>query len=246
MRTVRLYVDEPLASGRRLALSSERSRYVTQSLRMPAGATLNLFNETDGEFAARIQQPRKRETVVAVEHPVTSATESPLALTLAQAVGRGERMDYAVQKATELGVRRIQPLLSDRTEVRLSGARAETRLRRWNLVARAACEQCGRVAPPKIAAPLTTAQWLAQDQTLELAIALDPGARDPLALTVPIETAIALAVGPEGGWSDDERAAFADRNFQFARLGPRTLRTETAAAVAVALVQAHGGDLLAT
>ena len=244
MRTVRLYVDQPLSSGQRLALSTERSRYLTQSLRLTEGATVNLFNERDGEFSARIDTPRKRATVVAINEPVAAACESPLNLTLAQSIGRGDRMDYAVQKATELGVRRIQPLITARTEVRLSGTRAEDRRRRWEQIARAACEQCGRTVPPGIAAPAPLTQWIAQEPRAEAAFVLDPEAAQGLRIGSNAGDSVSVAVGPEGGWAPEELAAFGAAGHTSVRVGPRTLRTETAAAIAVALLQAQAGDLL--
>lgn len=243
MRTVRLYVDQPLAAGKRLTLADDRSRYLTQSLRLSTGARIQLFNETDGAFTAQIESPRKRGTIVVLGERIASDTESALRVTLAQAIGKGDRMDYAIQKATELGVWRIQPLLSERTEVKLTAERAEKRRARWILVARAAAEQCGRTKPPHVAAPCAPDTWINTLDAEGERFFLDPESRQALHVETSASSVV-VAIGPEGGWSERDRASFAAGGFKSARVGPRILRTETAAATAVALIQAQAGDLL--
>jgi len=166
-------------------------------------------------------------------------TESPLRIHLGQGLSRGERMDWAIQKATELGVSEITPIVSERCEVRLKDERTDKRLAHWRQIAISACEQCGRSTLPVIHPPLLLAEWVKQTAA-ELKLVLHPVA-EPLT-SHPKPGTLAFLIGPEGGLSDNEVAQAAQAGYLPARLGPRVLRTETAPVVALAVAQQLWGD----
>ncbi|MCC7464042.1 MAG: 16S rRNA (uracil(1498)-N(3))-methyltransferase [Gammaproteobacteria bacterium] len=249
MAIPRVYVDLPLASGATVELPALASSHVTRVLRLRAGDALTLFNGRGGEYTATLARPVARDHAsVKVDTHAAVERESPLALTLLQAIARGERMDLIVQKATELGVARIVPLTTERSVVRLDERQAARRLEHWRAVAIAACEQCGRNRPPQIDA-ITDFERLA-DATCGLApgersprLMLEPDAPAALAARAVGLTAATLLVGPEGGWSEREAALARRSGFTACRLGPRVLRTETAPLAALAVLQALAGDL---
>lgn len=244
MRSIRIHVDMPLASGQALTLPTQAGEHVARVLRLEVGAPVVLFSGEDGmEFDATLASVGKREVVANVGMGRAVHNESPLALTLVQGVARGEKMDLIVQKATELGVARIVPILTERSEVKLDAARGEKRLLHWRAVAASACEQSGRARVPQVDAAVPMATWLAaleDDGATRLAL-LPEGTRRPgeLALDGPA----LLAIGPEGGFGERDRAALAAHGFTGLRLGPRILRTETAGLAAIAALQALYGDL---
>ena len=170
------------------------------------------------------------------------AVESPLAVTLVQSISRGERMDYTIQKAVELGVHHIVPVTSTRTVVRLDSAREEKRLEHWRGIVRHAAEQSGRIAVPEVTSVLSLTAWLAQANNTR-AYMLDPFATTSLAAQAAPVGAVAIVAGPEGGFSGDERAQMARAGVIAVRLGPRVLRTETAALCALTIAQMRWGDL---
>ena len=240
----RIYFSGPLAAGDEVRLPPAQSHHLVHVLRLEAGAHLALFNGDGAEYAAVIARIAKNAVYASVQEGHPAARESPLDVTLAQGISRGERMDYTVQKAVELGVARIQPIVTRRAVVRLDAARAAQRAVHWQSVATAACEQCGRNRVPEITAVLTLDDWLAHRRGRggELGLLLDPeadrGLRD---LTRPVGGVILLA-GPEGGLTDEERHAARQDGFVAIRLGPRVLRTETAALAALAALQTLWGD----
>ena len=248
MRLTRVYVDTPLMSGRRVVLAGSAAGHITRVLRLRVGESVSAFNGQGGEFAASIEQVHGSQVTLAIGEHTDSERESPVAITLAQGVSRGERMDLVVQKATELGVAQITPLLTTRSVVRLDDAQAQKKAQHWRAIAVSACEQCGRNRVPHIAAPAQLRAWLQslretppapQSQRLLLSPGADTDLRD---LAAPL-TAITVLIGPEGGLSDEERAAASDAGFTGVRLGPRILRTESAAIAALALLQGQFGDL---
>ena len=244
MRTIRIHVDTPLASGRDVTLPTQAGEHVARVLRLEVGAPVVLFSGNDGmEYDATLVGVGKRDVVAAVGEGRTVDNESPLALTLAQGVARGEKMDLIVQKATELGIARIVPILTERSEVKLDAARAEKRLAHWRAVAASACEQSGRARVPTIDPALPLSAWLASlgDGGAPRLALLPEGTRRPneLALT----DAAILAIGPEGGFGERDRAALASAGFLGLKLGPRILRTETAGLAAIAALQALYGDV---
>lgn len=238
MRLPRLFLDLPLREGERILLPPERARYLRDVLRVREGAELELFNGKGGSFLGRVVSCRRR-VEVAVGAWRGEERESPLKIALALAIPKGERMDFALQKATELGVSEIAPLLAERTVVRLEGERVERRLAHWRGVVVAACQQCGRNRLPEIAPPEPLPSWLARQ---EGGVLLDPGG-EPLSHLPPPRGRLLLLIGPEGGFSPKEREAARARGFVPVSLGPRILRVETAALAALAAVQLLWGDL---
>lgn len=238
----RFFSSQPLPEGGGLiSLDPEASRHIARTLRMRAGDLLCLFDGSGHEAAGRIASTGKSTVSVQVEPATFIDRESPLTITLAIAVSRGDRMDTVVQKATELGVQRIWPLLSERVGVKLADERWQKKLGHWQRVAISACEQCGRNRLPEIAAPasLETAIARAGDSELRLLLHPDAGGAD-----LPASCrSLCLLVGPEGGFSDREVQLAIDAGFTGMQLGPRVLRTETAPLAALAVVQARWGDL---
>lgn len=242
MRVSRLHVALPLAIGQRIALPDEAAAYLVRVLRLQEGDACVLFNGDGRDYAARLLAAGKRGVEAEVLSSTVVDNESPLHITLLQGIARGEKMDWILQKATELGVAGFVPVSSERSEVRLDAARADKRLAHWRGVVASACGQCGRARVPEVAAP----------QALDAALPLLPAAPrfvlDPLAsggvgTVAPAAGPCVLAVGPEGGWSPRDRAQLAAAGFTGLRLGPRILRTETAGIAAIAALQARLGDL---
>ena len=213
-----------------------------QVLRLQAGAPLVLFDGQGQAAAAELLEIGRKQAMARVDKLLTESRESPLAVTLIQAVSASEKMDFAVQKGTELGVKRIIPAVSTRSNVRLSGERAEKKVRRWQEIAVSACEQCGRNKVPPVAPIADLPQVLA-------ALPVDSGARlmlsphggVPLRSLPPAQSAV-LLIGPEGGLTAEEEDLARSHGFQAVQLGARVLRTETAALAAVAAMQALWGD----
>lgn len=244
MRTIRIHVDQPLASGAELALPAQAGEHVARVLRLVAGDPLVLFNGDGADYAATIRSAGKREVLVQVLERQPVQRESPLRLTLAQGVARGEKMDLIVQKATELGATGIVPLLTERSEVRLDAERAAKRLAHWQSVAVSACEQSGRARIPRIAPIQPLAAWLgglADDGALRLALL--PGAEKTIGALRFGAAGGVLVIGPEGGLGEADTRALAQHGFLGLRLGPRILRTETAGLAALSALQACHGDL---
>ncbi|HEY4291542.1 16S rRNA (uracil(1498)-N(3))-methyltransferase [Luteibacter sp.] len=244
MRTIRIHVDIPLASGSDVVLPAQAGEHVARVLRLEAGAPVVLFSGQDGmEYEATLVGVGRREVVASVGAGRAPGNESPLALTLAQGVARGEKMDLIVQKATELGIARIVPILTERSEVKLDPARAEKRLTHWRAVAASACEQSGRARLPMIEPTVSLTAWLGslgEGGPMRLAL-LPEGTKRPGELA--LADAAILAIGPEGGFGERDRAALASAGFTGLKLGPRILRTETAGLAAIAALQALYGDV---
>jgi len=249
MRLTRVYVEEALAPGASRAVAGSAATHITRVLRLERGATLTLFDGRGGEYAARIEDLRKDRVLVNVGEHSPIERESPLGIVLAQGISRGERMDLVVQKATELGVRRIVPVVTERTVVRLDQRQADNRLRHWRAIAIASCEQCGRNTLPLIDAPLRLNEWL-RGASRELAgndqltqVMLSPDAARGVRELAPGLGGFLVLIGPEGGLGEHEQTVALAAGFQALALGPRILRTETAAIVALAALQKQYGDL---
>jgi 16S rRNA (uracil1498-N3)-methyltransferase len=242
MRLSRVFVDAPLARGARVTLTGSAAAHVSRVLRLRAGDALTLFNGTGGEFAATIEGAAKDAVAVAVGEARPVERESPLTLTLAQGISRGERMDLVVQKATELGVTTLAPLLTERSVVRLDAAQAVRKSEHWRAIARAACEQSGRNRPPQLLPPATLAQFLGAGGAATKLL-LSPAAGLRLAEIPRPAGEVQVLIGPEGGLTGEEQSRAQAAGFLGVRLGPRVLRTETAALAALALLQREFGDL---
>ncbi len=243
MRTSRVYVDQPLAAHASVRIDGPAAGHLVRVLRLAAGDALTVFSGRGGEYPARVREAGRDYAIVELGEQRAVERESPLAVTLAQGVSRGERMDFVVQKATELGVRRIVPLLTERTVVRFDARQSEARLRHWRSIAVGACEQCGRNALPQIEAPADLADFLSRPDAQSRRIMLSPDGDTALRDLDRAAAGVTLLVGPEGGLSAAERQAAVRAGFRALRLGPRVLRTETAALAALVAVQLWLGDL---
>jgi 16S rRNA (uracil1498-N3)-methyltransferase len=245
VRLRRLYHDAPLAAGSTVRLEERAATHLARVLRMKVGDGLRVFDGRGAEHVATIRAIAGGRVELSVGAAHAPTPESPLAITLTQGVSRGERMDYALQKATELGVARIAPVLCERSVVRLDAAQAAARHEHWHGVVSAAAEQCGRATLPKLLPPRRLAEHLAatrDEPGRRRAVLLPDAAEGPAALDDGLD-AIELLIGPEGGLSDEEERLAVGCGYRPLRLGPRVLRTETAAAAAIAALQALYGDL---
>ena len=238
MRLSRFFIDAPLSLGEH-PLPEAQAHYIGRVLRMAEGDALQVFDGSGTEFRGTLLEVGKKRVTVQLTESFAGQVESPLHIHLGQGLSRGERMDWAIQKATELGVNEITPIFSERCEVRLKDERADKRLMHWRQVAISACEQCGRSRVPVIHPPLLLADWIKQTQA-ELKLVLHPVAEPLVSHAKP--ASLAFLIGPEGGLSDAEVDQAHATGFLPARLGPRVLRTETAPVVALAVAQQLWGD----
>ncbi len=243
MRTIRVLAPGLPAAGGSFELPAGAAAHVARVLRLVAGDALVLFDGAGQEAAATIAEIRGSSVHVNVTVPAVVDRESPLSLTLVQGVSRGERMDLVMQKATELGVARLIPVMTERSVVKLDAAQAAKRLQHWQGVVAAACEQSGRAWLPEVLPPQPLLKWLAQPaKEGEQRFLLHPGS-STRARDLPALRSATLLIGPEGGLAPQEREAALQSGFQDLSLGPRILRTETAALAALAALQAVAGDL---
>jgi 16S rRNA (uracil1498-N3)-methyltransferase len=240
MRLTRSHVDAPLAVGATLALPDNASAHLVRVLRLGLGDAVVVFNGDGFDYEGRIVALGKRGVEVELMSRHAVASESPLRITLVQAIARGEKMDWVLQKATELGVAAIVPVVTERTEVKLDADRGSKRSAHWRGVIAAACEQSGRAQLPTLAAPLPLRDWLAACDTRGWF--LDPLAAGGFA-ALPIADTYVLVIGPEGGLGERDLGALQAAGFAGVRLGPRVLRTETAGPAAIAALQVLRGDL---
>lgn len=236
----RLHVTDIPAPGNELALPAAALAHV-RARRLKPGAELALFDGSGGAYRAVLLELGRRQARVRIDGHEPREAESPLSLTLLQGVSKGERMDLAVRKATELGVDRIVPVLAEHSVIRLDAERGRRRQQHWQAVAVSACEQCGRNRVPEIATPQPIAEALALPEGLQ-GLVLDTGGGTGIRGVAPAP-GYALLIGPEGGLSAAELDQAAAAGFRRLRLGPRVLRTETAAIVALTVLQVRFGDL---
>ncbi|MBK7252009.1 MAG: 16S rRNA (uracil(1498)-N(3))-methyltransferase [Gammaproteobacteria bacterium] len=243
MRLRRVYSAQPLATGSRCTIGGIAANHVRRVLRLRAGDALTLFDGHGGEYEARLEGCGRDEVFVAVGAYRGIERESPLHVTLVQGISRGDRMDLVVQKATELGVAHIVPLAAERSVVRLDAQQSDRRLEHWRTIAIAACEQCGRNRVPGIAAPLALHELLERREPGLTSVLLSPEGTMRVAELPAPGAGLMLLIGPEGGLSVTETAAALHAGFRAVRLGPRVLRTETAAITALSAIQQAFGDL---
>ncbi len=244
MRRTRLYVAGKYASGSEIGLGVERTRYLSRVLRLRTGDTIAVFDGAGREFEATIARIDKADATLRIGAALAPVAESALEVHLVQGVSRGERMDFVVQKATELGIQSISPVLTEHGVVRLDATRAAKRQEHWQKVAAGACEQCGRARLPRVDLPTPLKHWFGrQSSDTATDLILRPGAATSLRdLDDPL-SGIRLLVGPEGGFSDSEYLDAEAAGFLAVSLGARILRTETAAVAALAVLQSRWGDL---
>jgi len=244
MRISRLYQPIKLISGETVSLTPEAAHYLVNVLRLSVGEKIKIFNGEGGEFSATVFSINKQKISVKIGEYLVHEVESPLQIHLGQAISRGEKMDYTIQKAVELGVTQITPLFTERCGVKLSQERWEKRLQHWRSIIISACEQSGRNTIPIIHEPIVLTEWLKKINT-DYKIMLHPeGSMDCFAGARNDDIkSIALLVGPEGGFAEAEVAYAIQQGFSGMKLGPRILRTETAALAIIAILQAKFGDM---
>lgn len=244
MKAPRVFVDASLRPGHELTLPAAAHHHLARVLRLPVGAPVALFDGRGHEYLATLTSIARRGAVASIGQPIEPVAESPLMVSLVQSVARGDRMDYTLQKAVELGVTEIVPVITRRSSPLGQQARVAKRWSHWQGVIVAACEQCGRACVPELG-PVQALESLLEgaidDDTR--AYVLDPNADRRLRAENVHQGPVRLMVGPEGGLDDSEIAAATRAGFRPLALGPRTLRTETAGVVALALLQGLWGDV---
>ena len=240
MRIPRIYQPVSLKAGTVIELEKSASHHLTRVLRLRQGAQIILFNGRGGEYTASLNIDGKK-VHASINQFIDINRESPLEITLLQGISKGDRMDFAIQKSVELGVRKIVPVICQRTVVNLQHDRLEKKIQHWQGIIINACEQSGRTQLPTLCPPVKFHDCLATEQAATR-ITLDPEADTRLQQLTPDGNSVALLIGPEGGLSGDEIAHAGNNNFQGIQLGPRILRTETAALATVAAIQQLWGD----
>lgn len=236
----RFYIDAPLRAGSVCTLSEDAAHHAIHVLRLRAGEEITVFNGRGGEFAARIVSIQRLKIAVDLLHHREIERESPLRVTLVQGVSAGDKMDSTLRKAVELGVAEVQPVLAARSVARPKGERAEGRRAHWQKVITAACEQCGRNRIPEVHALIALSDYRPRGTAMR--ILLSPLAQQPLSKLSLQGSDFVVAAGPEAGFTSEEEAALVSSGFVPALLGPRVLRTETAAVAALAALSALRGD----
>lgn len=242
MRIPRIYLPVPLTSGTTVELDDHARHHVVQVLRMKSGEPLIVFDGKGGEYEATLDQVSKRQTTILIGLFHDIVRESSLQTSLGIGISKGDRMDYALQKAVELGISHIVPLYTEYCVVQLNAARELKKHAHWQAVITSACEQCARTILPVLQPPLDFESWLTTATGEKLI--LDPRADLHLTGKHPAGTSVTLCIGPEGGFSQEEIDLASAAGFTPVSLGPRVLRTETAAIAALAVVQSHWGDLV--
>ena len=242
MRTIRSYIDAPLAPGLELVLPESAGNHIVRVLRLQTGDSFNLFNGDGNDYAAQIIGLEKKGAKVRIQSCHAVVNESPLRIHLYQSIARGEKMDWILQKATELGVTGFTPMVSDRTEVKLDQERSHKRLLHWQGVIRSACEQSGRASIPVVHSPCAINR-LDHPGILNQAFYLHPGASLRASELQAFEHPdVNLAIGPEGGFSERDIQLLQNAGFKGLTIGPRILRTETAGIALIAALQCRYGD----
>lgn len=243
MRISRLYLPVKLVSDATIHVTGEAAHYILTVLRLRQGYSLIVFNGEGGEYDAVLTALGPKKTVVlTIGSFRQSDVESPIHTTLALAISRGERMDFAIQKAVELGVSAIVPLFTEYCVVKLDTQQAQRRLRHWQLIAEHACEQCGRNKVPKIYLPISINDWLQQSQS-KCRLIFHPNQSTLINTLDTHQQHVELLIGPEGGFSDTEFQQSVKCGYLPVSLGPRILRSETAVIAALSLVQHLNGDI---
>lgn len=244
MHRTRLYIAGRYDADSQLELDADKAHYLHRVLRMRVGDSLSVFDGEGCEYDATIGEIGRTRATLRIGNTVTADTESRLRVHLVQGISRSERMDFVVQKATELGVKRITPVLTEFGVVKLDAARAEKRRDHWQKIAIGACEQSGRLRLPLVDTPLPLRNWFAdKPKQADTELILRPGAAAALADIDAPRTKVCVLVGPEGGFSNTEFEDADIAGFQSVSLGPRVLRTETAAVATLAVLQSRWGDL---
>jgi len=243
MSNPRIYQKSNFVVGENITLSDNAFGHVVRVLRLAKGDTLTLFSGNEAfQYQAKLIDVNKKQAQVMILSQQDIDNESPLHIHLGQGISRGDRMDFTLQKSVELGVNKITPLFTERCGVKLSGERLAKKHEQWQKIVISACEQSGRCFVPEVAEPISLDQWLAQE-TSALKLNLHPRAHHSIFTLKAQAHRVRLLIGPEGGLSDDEIEQASDSEFKEVLLGPRVLRTETAALTAITALQCRFGDL---
>ncbi|CZF83676.1 Ribosomal RNA small subunit methyltransferase E [Grimontia celer] len=242
MRIPRIFHPESLPDTGRIALSDDAANHVGRVLRMQVGQEVLLFDGHGAEFPAVIAESGKKSVTVDIVERVERSIESPLDLHLGQVISRGDKMEFTIQKSVELGVNIITPLISERCGVKLNADRFDKKLYQWQKIAIAACEQCGRNVVPEIRPVMSLDEWM-QETFDGLKLNLHPRAKYSINTLPEPVSRVRLLIGPEGGLSSEEIERTREFGFEETLLGPRVLRTETAALTAITALQVRFGDL---
>jgi 16S rRNA (uracil1498-N3)-methyltransferase len=240
MRVSRLYLTVPLVTGKHIELDDDSGHYVRTVLRLKKDDAIIVFNGNGGEFACTLSEVNRKSVLIAVNQKHERDVESPLAVTLGLGISRGDRMDLAVQKAVELGVTHITPIITERCVVQFKNEKKPQRWVHWQKIVQHATEQSGRTFLPEFSEIDTLENWVTQQEGLK--VFLDPYAQTSLADLTPDMLKVTLLTGPEGGFANAERDIAINSGFIPVRLGPRILRTETASLAALSAVQMLWGD----
>jgi 16S rRNA (uracil1498-N3)-methyltransferase len=242
MKLHRFFIDKPtLTVGDKLVIEKPLAHYMVNVLRLKLQRPVMLFNDSGMTFLGTIVEVTRHTLVIGVTEAYEESKESALKVHLVQSISKGERMDFTLQKSVELGVAEITPVFSERTEVRVKGERIDSKMTHWRKVIIAACEQCGRNRLPRLNTPMFLLEWL-RTHPVSLGVIADPNATTTLH-HLDIPNAVTLMVGPEGGFTLTEMHEAIQHQFIPIKMGPRILRTETAALAMMTLLQFRGGDL---
>ncbi|GAA5217243.1 16S rRNA (uracil(1498)-N(3))-methyltransferase [Corallincola platygyrae] len=242
MRIVRLYHPDPIQQGDQVQLSDDAAGHVARVLRMRVGDGITLFNGDGNAYHGALIEVAKRSVKAEISSVEAANTESPLAIHLGQGISRGDKMDLTIQKSVELGVTEITPLITERCGVKLNADRWDKKVVHWQKVAISACEQCGRNRLPVVNPPQQLSDWLARE-IHATRITLHPHTDTSFATMEQPGESVELLIGPEGGLSEQEVTLAEQQGCKTIKLGPRILRTETAALVAISALQLRFGDL---
>ena len=241
MRIPRIYLDQPMSAVANIQLDKRSAHYLVNVLRLREGAEVVLFNGSDHEFLGNVEKLSTKSGTVVIKEERIVNSESQLHTHMGIGLSRGERMDYVVQKSTELGVNIIQPLFTEFCEVKLDKKRELKKLEHWRLVSISASEQCGRIRPPEIRKPVSLQSWLESSLECDKKFLLDHQ-QESVLQNVFYPASVAMLIGPEGGLSPKEKALALSQGFDGIKLGSRTLRTETAPVAALSLFQFLWGN----
>ena len=248
MRRPRIYSDSSLEKGKTFELDNRSDHYLRHVLRIRAGQPITVFNGDGNDYHGIVAEIKRKVIQVLLddtEPMINTSKESPLDITLIIGISKGDRMDWVIQKATELGVNNIQPLLTNRVDTKLNASREEKKIEHWQSVAISACEQCGRSIIPKLSRPIKITDWLSETRDT-LKLVLDSSGKKLKNFnseTEHLPKKIDLLIGPEGGFTHEEIENAIKENYFPLSLGPRILRTETAPLVAISLMQERWGDI---
>ena len=244
MREIRVFTNQPLTTGEDVTLDALSSRHLATVLRLKSGEPVSLFNGQGGEFLATLKECSSKRVTASIINFTDAKRESPLHIHLGIGMSRGERMDWVIQKATEVGVTEITPLYTERTEVKLKGDRAEKKLRHWQQICISACEQSYRNKIPVIHSPMALHQWVSAVDTEKKLVLHHRSQYSLSVLGKQQANSVALLIGPEGGLNAQEIQTAEEAGYAPWALGPRVLRTETAPVVAISVLQSIWGDFL--